>query len=240
MPHRCSRSEGTVWAEGLVDVPMECASQCSRARRLSRRSQFAPSASRVAVLAVAEQAIWCLCGCGFRRAACHARCSSQRARVRRAWRRLLLANAACQRSFGWHRIAPAAPIRPTQQRAGAPTGAPGLLLCQDVGVSARAPDRRPERAPARESSRRPHPSVSGSAVSTTCRCVVRPDNLRCVRRIPGGNPSTMLAESIGSEDGMRRAAQAATIGLAALMVFQAALAAGAPLGDAHGAAPTRI
>jgi hypothetical protein len=31
---------------------------------------------------------------------------------------------------------------------------------------------------------------------------------------------------------MRRAAQAATIGFAALMVFQAALAAGAPLGDA--------
>jgi hypothetical protein len=50
--------------------------------------------------------------------------------------------------------------------------------------------------------------------------------------MPGGNPSTMLAESIGSEDGMRRAAQAATIGLAALMVFQAALAAGAPRGDA--------
>jgi hypothetical protein len=42
----------------------------------------------------------------------------------------------------------------------------------------------------------------------------------------------MLAESIGSEDGMRRATQAATIGLAALMAFQAALAAGAPLGDA--------
>jgi MFS-type transporter involved in bile tolerance (Atg22 family) len=42
----------------------------------------------------------------------------------------------------------------------------------------------------------------------------------------------MLAQSIESEDGMRRAAQAATIGLAALLVFQAALAAGAPLGDA--------
>lgn len=42
----------------------------------------------------------------------------------------------------------------------------------------------------------------------------------------------MLAENMGGEDGMRRAAQAATIGLAALMVFQAALAAGAPLGDA--------
>jgi hypothetical protein len=42
----------------------------------------------------------------------------------------------------------------------------------------------------------------------------------------------MLAQSIGSEDGMRRAARAATIGLTALLVFQAALAAGAPLGDA--------
>src|SRR4051812_10229068 len=42
----------------------------------------------------------------------------------------------------------------------------------------------------------------------------------------------MMAASIGSEDGMRRAAQAATIGFAALMVFQAALAAGAALGDA--------
>jgi hypothetical protein len=42
----------------------------------------------------------------------------------------------------------------------------------------------------------------------------------------------MLSESIGREDGMRRAAQAATMGLAALMVFQVALAAGAPLGDA--------
>ncbi len=29
----------------------------------------------------------------------------------------------------------AAPIRPTQQRAGAPRGAPGLLLCQEAGVS---------------------------------------------------------------------------------------------------------
>jgi hypothetical protein len=29
----------------------------------------------------------------------------------------------------------AAPFRPTQQRAGAPSGAPGLLLCQEAGVS---------------------------------------------------------------------------------------------------------
>jgi hypothetical protein len=42
----------------------------------------------------------------------------------------------------------------------------------------------------------------------------------------------MLAGSIGSEDDMRRAAQAATIGFAALMVFEAGLAVGAPLGDA--------
>ena len=42
----------------------------------------------------------------------------------------------------------------------------------------------------------------------------------------------MLAGSIGSEDDMRRAAQAVTIGFAALMVFEAGLAVGAPLGDA--------
>jgi hypothetical protein len=42
----------------------------------------------------------------------------------------------------------------------------------------------------------------------------------------------MLTQSIGSEDGMRRAARAATIGFVALLVFQVALAAGAPLGDA--------
>jgi hypothetical protein len=57
---------------------------------------IAPSASRVAVLAVAEQAIWCLCGSRLPTRGCHARCSSQRARVRRAWRRLLLAKAAAQ------------------------------------------------------------------------------------------------------------------------------------------------
>src|SRR5687767_8992718 len=36
-----------------------------------------------------------------------------------------------------HRSAPhrAIEIRPTQQRAGAPSGAPGLLLCQEAGVS---------------------------------------------------------------------------------------------------------
>src|SRR4051794_29172718 len=42
----------------------------------------------------------------------------------------------------------------------------------------------------------------------------------------------MLARGIESEDVMRRATQAATIGFAALMVFQVALAAGAPLGEA--------
>jgi hypothetical protein len=35
--------------------------------------------------------------------------------------------------------------RPTQQRAGAPSGAPGLLRCQEAGVSPCAPGRRPER-----------------------------------------------------------------------------------------------
>jgi hypothetical protein len=54
----------------------------------------------------------------------------------------------------------------------------------------------------------------------------------------GGSPmparvlQAMLAGSQGERGPMRRAAQAATIGFAALMVFQAALAAGAPLGDA--------
>ena len=33
------------------------------------------------------------------------------------------------------RVSAAARIRPTQQRAGAPSGAPGLLLCQEAGVS---------------------------------------------------------------------------------------------------------
>jgi hypothetical protein len=42
----------------------------------------------------------------------------------------------------------AAPFRPTQQRAGAPSGAPGLLLCQEAGVSPCAPGRRPFRSSA--------------------------------------------------------------------------------------------
>ena len=41
---------------------------------------------------------------------------------------------------------PTAPIRPTQQRTGPPRGAPGLLLCQEAGVSPCAPRRRPRRA----------------------------------------------------------------------------------------------
>jgi hypothetical protein len=45
--------------------------------------------------------------------------------------------------------------------------------------------------------------------------------------MPGAILQAMLVESIGSEEAMRRAAQAATIELAALTVFQAALAAGA-------------
>jgi hypothetical protein len=44
-----------------------------------------------------------------------------------------------------------APFRPTQQRAGAPGGAPALLVCREAGVSPGAPGRRPTRAP--------HPSV---------------------------------------------------------------------------------
>jgi len=39
-------------------------------------------------------------------------------------------------------VSVAAQIRPTQQRAGAPSGAPGLLRCQEAGVSPCAPGRR--------------------------------------------------------------------------------------------------
>ena len=45
------------------------------------------------------------------------------------------------------RNATAAACRPTHQRAGAPSSAPGLLGCQEGGVSMWAPDRRPGRAP---------------------------------------------------------------------------------------------
>jgi hypothetical protein len=48
----------------------------------------------------------------------------------------------------------AAPFRPTQQRAGAPSGAPGLLLCQEAGVSPCAPGRRPFREQARAEAER--------------------------------------------------------------------------------------
>src|SRR3954453_18622656 len=39
----------------------------------------------------------------------------------------------------------ASAARPTQQRAGAPSGAPGLLLCREAGVSPCAPGRRSQR-----------------------------------------------------------------------------------------------
>jgi hypothetical protein len=48
-----------------------------------------------------------------------------------------------QRRGGPRRVSAAAQIRPTQQRAGAPSSAPGLLLCQEAGVSPCAPGRRP-------------------------------------------------------------------------------------------------
>src|SRR5215218_9922147 len=51
-------------------------------------------------------------------------------------------------------VSAAARIRPTQQRAGAPSGASGLLLCQEAGVSPCAPGRRPERAPSEPPRRR--------------------------------------------------------------------------------------
>ena len=50
---------------------------------------------------------------------------------------------------------PAAGPRPTQQRADAPSGAPGLLLCQEAGVSPGAPPHRPRRASAEPSSEAP-------------------------------------------------------------------------------------
>jgi hypothetical protein len=48
----------------------------------------------------------------------------------------------------------------------------------------------------------------------------------------GHRGAEILARESESEGRMRRAADAATIGFAALMIFQAALAAGAPLGAA--------
>jgi hypothetical protein len=50
-----------------------------------------------------------------------------------------------QRDLAPRRVRAAARIRPTQQRAGAPSGAPGLLLCHEAGVSPCAPGRRPTR-----------------------------------------------------------------------------------------------
>jgi hypothetical protein len=53
---------------------------------------------------------------------------------------------AWQRTGSPPRTGATAQIRPTQQRTGAPSGAPGPLLCQEAAVSLCAPGRRPSRA----------------------------------------------------------------------------------------------
>jgi hypothetical protein len=92
-----------------------------------------------------------------------------------------------QRSFGWRRIAAAAQIRPTQQRTGPPSGAPGLLLCQEAGVSPCAPGRRPTRSSAAQPTRRSQPprkrmSQPGPLGDHHSWSVSRPGQRRCVRR----------------------------------------------------------
>jgi hypothetical protein len=62
-------------------------------------------------------------------------------------------------------VSPAAQIRPTQQRAGVPSCAPGPLLCQEAGVSPCAPGRRPGRAPAARPPRRPQPGRTQQCVA---------------------------------------------------------------------------
>jgi hypothetical protein len=78
-----------------------------------------------------------------------------------------------------------AAFRPTQQRAGAPSGAPGLLLRQEAGVSPRAPGRRPfgvsgyrfagrsnltHEASVVTSAYRPNETVAGAGVSARAVC----------------------------------------------------------------------
>ena len=83
---------------------------------------------------------------------------------------------------------PAAQIRPTQQRACVPRGAPGLLLCQEAGAAPCAPGRRPERG------------VSGAWTETLARRARRqsPALLRASGQ-PEGEPAT---------DGARRSRMA--------------------------------
>ena len=64
-------------------------------------------------------------------------------------------------------VSVAARIRPTQQRAGAPSGAPGLLLCQGAGVSPCAPGRRPFREQAHAEAERCCSRIA-RAFSTGC------------------------------------------------------------------------
>jgi hypothetical protein len=73
---------------------------------------------------------------------------------------------AYQRSnaqFAPRRVPAAAQIRPNRQRAGAPSGTPGLLRCQEAGVSPRAPGRRPKGSGSRR--RRTAPCRRSSSTS---------------------------------------------------------------------------
>jgi hypothetical protein len=74
-----------------------------------------------------------------------------------------------QRRLRPGRVPAAARIRPTQHRAGAPSGAPGLLLCQEAGVSPCAPGRRPRRASDRSARRRSPTCTKGGRTATKTR-----------------------------------------------------------------------
>jgi hypothetical protein len=67
--------------------------------------------------------------------------------------------------------------RPTQQRAGAPSGAPGLLLCQEAGVSPCAPGRRPKQASQ-------HPSGDARSRAESERDALRREQHHLDRRCP--------------------------------------------------------
>jgi hypothetical protein len=112
-------------------------------RRSARLSRFAHCASAAHSRAQRHRCGACLCRPRLPRARGASEVRPTRARVRRARRRLRLPKQ--QRSFGRRRIGAAAPIRPTQQRAGAPSSARGLLLLPEAGVSPGARGRRPTR-----------------------------------------------------------------------------------------------
>lgn len=124
-------------------------------------------------------------------------------------------------------------FRPTQQRAGAPSGAPGLLLCQEAGVSPCAPGRRPFRSspkpqPARLLLRGKRKRDEAEISTSTCR-IVEPGSTRG-RPAPEGRARAAVGRRGGSRafrrdgeaprTGSRAGGQSLVAGVGALDVLR--------------------